>query len=335
MTSSANTTMRAYRLENFATPIRATDITLPTPGPREVLVRIHASGLNPLDTKIRAGKAAHAQIQLPAVLGLDMAGVVVAVGDEVSEFSAGDAVYGLIGGVGKEQGSQAEFAAVDVALLAHQPGNISMREAAALPLIFITAWEGLVDHANVHAGQKVLIHGGAGGVGHIAVQIALALGADVYATGSASQRDLITSYGATFIDYQTTSVEQYVDQYTAGEGFDIVYDTVGGTTLDASFAVARRYRGHVISILGWGNHSLAPLSFRSASYSGVFTLWPLLSGKDRAHQGEILRHASRLTGEGKIRVELDPRRFQPEQIDAAYDLMEAGTTRGKVVVEFV
>lgn len=335
MTSSANTTMRAYRLENFATPIRATDITLPTPGPREVLVRIHASGLNPLDTKILAGKAPHAQIQLPAVLGLDMAGVVVAVGDEVSEFAAGDTVYGLIGDVGKGQGSQAEFAAVDVALLAHQPGNISMREAAALPLIFITVWEGLVDHANVHAGQKVLIHGGAGGVGHIAVQIALALGADVYATGSASQRDLITSYGATFIDYQTTSVEQYVDQYTAGEGFDIVYDTVGGTTLDASFAAARRYRGHVISILCWGNHSLAPLSFRSASYSGVFTLWPLLSGKDRAHQGEILRHASRLIGEGKIRVELDPRRFQPEQIDAAYDLIEAGTTRGKVVVEFM
>ena len=128
---------------------------------------------------------------------------------------------------------------------------------------------------------------------------------------------------------------QYVDQITGGEGFDVVFDTVGGATLDASFEAARRYRGHVISILGWGNHSLAPLSFRSASYSGVFTLWPLLSGKDRAHQGDILRHASRLIEQGKLRIELDPRRFGPDQIDAAYDLIEAGTTRGKLVVDLV
>lgn len=138
--------------------------------------------------------------------------------------------------------------------------------------IKITAWEGLVDRARVSAGDKVLIHGGAGGVGHVAVQLARAFGAEVYATGSAGQRSIIEGYGATFIDYREDSVEDYVAEFTAGEGFDIVYDTVGGETLDASFKAARIYSGHVLSCLGWGQHSLAPLSFRGATYSGVFTL---------------------------------------------------------------
>ena len=230
-------------------------------------------------------------------------------------------------------GSLAQFAAVDADLLAHKPANIAMRDAAALPLIFITAWEGLVDRAHVRSGQKVLVHGGAGGVGHIAVQIAKAFGADVYATGSAEQRDVITGYGAAFIDYRASTVEQYVQQYTDGEGFDIVYDTVGGATLDASFIAARRYHGHVVSCLGWGTHALAPLSFRAATYSGVFTLMPLLTGKGRAHHGEIMEQATKLIEAGKILVQVDQRRFGFDQADAAYDVIDAGGARGKLVIE--
>jgi NADPH2:quinone reductase len=222
-------------------------------------------GVNPLDTKIHAGQAAHARQPLPAILGIDLAGAVEAVGSGVTAFRRGDEVYGMTGGVGGLQGSLAEFAAVDARLLAPKPANFSRREAAALPLIFITAWEGLVDRAGVHAGQKVLVQGGAGGVGHIAVQLALARGADVFAVASGDKKGFLTQLGATPIDYRDMTVEQYVARHSGGRGFDIVYDTVGGATFDASFQAVRRF-GHVVSSLGWGTHALAPLSFRSGFF---------------------------------------------------------------------
>src|SRR5262249_6683824 len=156
-------------------PFRLASVGRPAPKAGEVLVRIKASGVNPLDTKIRAGQAAHARHPLPAILGIDLAGTVEAVGPNVAAFRAGDDVYGMTGGVGGVQGSLAQYAAADAALLAPKPSNLTMREAAALPLIFITAWEGLVDRAKIQATQKVLVHGGAGGVGHVAVQLARAL----------------------------------------------------------------------------------------------------------------------------------------------------------------
>jgi NADPH:quinone reductase-like Zn-dependent oxidoreductase len=328
-----NQTMQAVLLNNFDAPLALVTVARPTAGPGQVLVRIHASGVNPLDTKIAAGKADHARAVLPAILGIDMAGVVEAVGEGVHGFAPGDEVYGMTGGVGGVQGSLAQYAAVDVQLLAHKPRSISMHQAGALPLIFITAWEGLVDRAKVSAGMKVLVHGGAGGVGHIAVQIARASGAEVYATGMTSQRGTIERLGATFIDFQTTTVEEYVQQHTGGDGFDIVYDTVGGPTLDASFKAARIYHGHVVSCLGWGIHALAPLSFRAATYSGVFTLLPLLSGKGRANHGAIMREATRLVDAGKVEVLLDEKRYGLADVGKAHQALIAGTARGKVVVD--
>lgn len=326
------TTMKAVVLQAFGEPMVLTDIACHTAGPGQVLVRIEASGVNPLDTKIAAGKADHARPVLPAILGIDMAGVVEAVGEGVDGFLPGDAVYGMTGGVAGVQGSLAEYAAVDAELLAHKPKNMSMREAAALPLVFITAWEGLVDRAQVGHGARVLVHGGAGGVGHIAVQIARAFGAEVYATGEASQRALIEGYGATAIDFRNSTVDEYVDRYTGGEGFDIVYDTVGGATLDASFRAACLYGGHVVSCLGWGTHALAPLSFRAASYSGVFTLLPLIRGKGRAAHGAIMREATRLVEAGKIAVRLDPTTYTLDQVNAAHRDLIDGKADGKLVV---
>src|SRR6202044_4025871 len=121
-------------------------------------------------------------------------------------------------------------------------------------------------------------------------------------------------FGATPIDYRARSVNEYVAEMTSGKGFDIVFDTVGGATLDASFIGVKRYTGHVVSCLGWGNHSLAPLSFRGATYSGVFTLLPLLSGEGRAHHGEILAQAAALAESGKLRPLLNERRFSPREI---------------------
>lgn len=325
--------MRAYVVNEPGAPFTSAELPRPVPAPNEVLVRVLASGVNPLDTKIRAGKAAHARQPLPAVLGLDMAGIVEEVGSAVSGFRPGDEVYGMVGGVGGHQGTLAEFVAVNADLLARKPKSLSMREAAALPLITITAWEGIVDRARVRAGQKVLIHAGAGGVGHVAIQLAKLFGADVFATASPSKKHIVEGFGATAIDYRALSTEQYVDLHTQGEGFDIVYDTVGGSTLDASFTAVKRYTDHVVSCLGWGTHTLAPLSFRGATYSGVFTLMPLLTGTGQEHHGDILRQAAALADSGSLRPLLSEQRFAPDQIEAAHALVEAGAL-GKVVVEF-
>jgi NADPH:quinone reductase-like Zn-dependent oxidoreductase len=264
---------------------------------------------------------------------MDLAGIVEAIGEGVSGWLPGDEVYAMATGIGGAQGSLAEFAVVDSRLLAHKPKNLSMREAAGLPLVLITAWEGLVDRARVRAGQKVLIHGGAGGVGHVAVQVARAFGAEVFATGSTGNKGLIESFGATFIDYRASSVEEYVAEFTSGEGFDVVYDTVGGGVLDDSFKAARVYEGHVVSCLGWGQHSLAPLSFRGATYSGVFTLLPLLTGKGLEHHGQILQDATRLIEAGQLKPLLDPRQFTLETAEAAHELIVSGGAQGRLVVE--
>ena len=324
--------MRAYLVEKAGGAFEAREIARPVPGVGQVLVRVAASGVNPLDTKIRAGKAAHAEQPLPAVLGVDMAGVVEEVGARVTGFWPGDEVYGMVGGVGGHQGTLAEFVAADAELVARKPTVLSMREAAAMPLVTITAWEGIVDRARVREGQRVLVHAGAGSVGHVTVQLAKARGAEVFATVSEDKRSIVEGFGATAIDYKAMTPEEYVERYTGGEGFDVVYDTVGGATIDASFVAVKRYTGHAVSCLGWSTHSLAPLSFRGATYSGVFTLIPLLTGFGRAHHGEILREASGLAEAGKLRPLMNEKRFTAAEIAEAHALVEAGAL-GKVVVE--
>lgn len=332
MSTYRDSTMHALVLESAHGALTPRLLPRPLPEAGQVLVRIQASSVNPLDTKIRAGDAEHAQQPLPAILGMDLAGVVDDVGLGVSRFKVGDEVYGFTGGIGGLQGSLAQYAAVDARLIARKPANLTMREAAALPLVFITAWEGLVDRANVRSGHKVLVHGGAGGVGHVAVQLARARDAEVFATGTAAQANYIRSIGATPIDYEKTSVEAYVSEFTEGKGFDIVYDTVGGPVLDASFLAARRYSGHVVTSLGWGTHKLAPLSFRGATFSGVFTLLPILTGQFREHHGEILEQATVLAESGRLRPLLDPRTFTLDTAEEAHALVADGRARGKVVV---
>src|SRR5262245_10713382 len=324
-------TMQAAVLERHEAPFRLSLVLRPVPGPGQALVRISASAVNPLDIKIRAGAAAHARHPLPAILGLDLAGTIEATGEDVARFRRGDEVYGMTGGVGGQQGSLAEFAAVDVGLLALKPANVTMREAAALPLIFITAWEGLIDRARLQAGQSVLVQGGSGGVGHMAIQIARAFGATVFATGAPSRRFIIERFGANFID-RSEPVANFVTRLTGGRGFDIVYDTVGGETLDASFKAVSRF-GHVVSCLGWGRHTLASLSFKGATYSGVFTLLPLLTGEGRAHHGDILAQATQLVEAGELVPLIDQRRFTLASVESAYNALRDRDAQGKIIVD--
>lgn len=322
--------MRAALLPAAQGDFTLTHLPVPEPKAGEVLVRIVASGVNPLDTKIRAGVATHARQPLPAVLGMDLAGIVETIGGGVTAFKPGDAVYGMATGIGGLQGSQAEYAAVDADFLALKPASLDFRQAAALPLVAITAWEGLVDHARVQAGQTVLVQGGAGGVGHVVVQLAKALGAQVFATASKTDFDYLATLGATPID-RDMPVDDIVAAHTGGEGFDIVYDTVGGAAIDAAFT-AVKVRGHVTSALGREAHNLAPLSLRSATYSAVFTLLPLLTGKGRKHHGDILRDVAALADAGKLVPRLDPRRFGLEDVAAAHAAV-THKPAGKVIVD--
>jgi NADPH2:quinone reductase len=322
-------TMHAALLEAHGAPFRVATIARPVPGPGQALVRVAASGVNPLDTKIHAGTAEHAKQALPAILGIDLAGTVESVGPGVTRLRSGDEVFGMIGGVGGHQGSLADYAAVDAELLALKPANLSMREASVLPLVFITAWEGLVDRMAVRAGQTVLVLGGAGGVGQMAIQIARSFGADVFATGSPSSRETIERLGAGFID-RSEPVQAFVARLTGSRGFDLVYDSVGA--LDDAFAAVRRF-GHVVSSLGWGTHALAPLSFRAATYSGIFTLLPLLTGEGRAHHGAILAEATRLAEAGQLLPMLDPHRFTLNSVGEAYQMITSGTARGKLAID--
>jgi NADPH:quinone reductase len=326
--------MLAYLVEYPASPFTPVEQPRSIPAAGQVLVRVHASGVNPLDTKIRAGQAEHAHQPLPAVLGLDMAGTVEEVGPDVTAFHPGDQVYGMVGGVAGIPGTLAEFVLADADLLALKPQSLSMREAAALPLIAITAWEGIVDRANVRPGQQVLIHAGAGGVGHIAVQLAVARGAQVFATVSPDKAAIARRFGATPIDYRALTPEQYVQLHTAGQGFDVIYDTVGGPTIDASFAAVKPYTGHVVSCLGWTTHSLAPLSFRAATYSGVFTLLPLLTGRHRQQHGKILHQIAQLADSNQLRPLLNDQHFTATTIAEAHQQVESGSL-GKVVVELI
>ncbi len=317
-------TMRAALVTQPDGPFQTVALPRPVVREGEVLVRVLASALNPLDGKVHTGQAPHARQPLPAVLGIEMAGVVEAVGPG-APWVPGDRVMGMVGGVGGRQGTLAEFVAVDARLLAPLPRGWAPREAATLPLAFITAWEGLVDRARIQAGQTVLVQAGAGGVGAFAVQLALAQGAVVWATGRPAHRALIEGLGARFLPLDQPGA-------TKGIGFDIVFDTLGGAFLDQSFQLVNPF-GHVVSCLGWGTHSLAPLSFKGATYSGVFTLEPLLSGRNLESMGAILGHAARLAEGKALRPRLAPQRFGLDTVNDAFALLNAHTGSGRVVVD--
>ncbi|OXB20752.1 quinone oxidoreductase [Flavobacterium tructae] len=326
--------MRALLTTTYESDFVSTEIEKPTPKEGEVLIKIHASGVNPIDNKIRIGVSPYASPVLPAILGTDLAGVVEAVGKNVTDFKVGDEVYGLAGGVLGLQGTLAEYTAVDADLLAIKPKNLSMKEAAAVPLVLLTAWEGLIDRAKVKKGDQVLVHAGAGGVGHMVVQLARIFGADVYATVSPQKAAIVESYGATPIDYKTAKVEDYVKQFTGGKGFDIIYDTVGGQSLDDSFTAIRHY-GQIASCYAFGTHALATGSLRSASLHGVFVLHPMISGEGRKHHGDILKEAAKFIEEGKLKPLIDPRNFTLDTAMDAHKAVSDSSSVGKIVVDIV
>ncbi|CAB9493302.1 zinc-dependent alcohol dehydrogenase family protein [Alteromonas macleodii] len=309
------------------------DIAEPTVKAGHVVVRIAASSVNTIDMMIRqSGADLPFAPQLPnGVLGMDFAGSIEAVGEGVTEYKVGDEVYGCAGGLGDLQGSLAEKMLADVRLIAHKPSSLSMKEAAAIPLVGITAFEGLT-RALTSEGQNVLIHGGAGGVGHIAVQLAKHMKANVFATGgSDEQKDIIESLGATYIDFRSESVEDYVNKYTSGNGFDVIFDTVGGNNLQNSFAAAK-LNGQVSTTLSLLETDLSPVHFSGLSLNVVFMLLPMIHNVGREAHSKILKQLASIVDAGALKPIIDAENFTLEQIAQAHDRLASGNAVGKVVV---
>jgi NADPH2:quinone reductase len=313
--------------------IQAGQLDRPTPAAGQVLVRIAASSVNTADLMARAmGPVVDFIPAPPAVLGMDFAGTVVALGPGVDRFSVGDQVYGCAGGVAHHQGTLAQYIAADVRLLAKKPTRLSMVEAAALPLVSITAYEALFDRLQLQAGATVLVHGGAGGVGHVAIQLARAAGATVFATDSGAERlATIERLGATAIDYQAESVEQYVGRLTDGAGFDLVFDTVGGANLPTSFAGVK-LNGSVATTVSLGPIDLTMAHLRGASLHVIYMLIPMIHDQGTERHGEILEELARLVDSGAVQPVVDSI-FPLERAADAHRQLESKTAIGKVVVD--
>jgi len=308
----------------------------PSPGPGQVLVDVHAAGVNPVDFKIRGGKLkAVRKVTFPFILGNEVSGVVRALGTGAGRFKPGDEVFARLGKL--DCGGFAEQVAVDEALLARKPARITHAEAAGLPLAGLTAWQALTDYAGLKAGESVLIHAGAGGVGSLAIQIAKHLGARVLTTASAGSRALVESLGADrVIDYRTERFEE------VARGADVVFDTMGGETLERSFQAVKR-GGRVVGINGLPDVPTARRMGMKGPAVAVLGLlgWPLQRRARRAGatyrylfmepSGPQLQHLAGLVESGALRPVMD-RTFPLEQARDALAHVEAGKAHGKVVL---
>ncbi|GKU85216.1 zinc-dependent alcohol dehydrogenase family protein [Niallia sp. NCCP-28] len=328
--------MKAQLIKEFGdvSVFQLAEIAKPNVCRGHVLIKVGATSVNPIDTKVRSGAVPAAAPSLPAVIHGDVAGVVAEVGEGVTQFKVGDEVFGCAGGFKGTGGALAEYMLADARLLAHKPQNISMEEAAAIPLVAITAWEALFEKGKLREGQDVLIHGATGGVGHIAIQLAKWAGAQVYTTVSTENKlKLAKQLGAdAVINYKEQSVQAYVDQYTAGKGFSLVFDTVGGENLDRSFEAAA-LNGSVVAIAARSSHDLSPLHSKGLSLHVVFMLLKILNEEQRKDHGRILAEIAKVVEEGELRPLVDEQIFTFEDAANAHQYLESGKAIGKIVLK--
>jgi len=315
------------RLQDFPQPVITDD--------RQLLVRLKAAGVNPLDTKLRRRGTFYPQ-RMPAVLGCDGSGVVERIGARVDRFKAGDEVYFFNGGIGADPGNYAQYTLVDERFAARKPASVSFAEAAAAPLVLITAWESLRDRAHIRAGQRVLVHAGAGGVGHVAIQLAKLAGAQVCVTvGSQDKAQFASELGADrAILYRERDFVGEVRDWTQGQGVDVALDTVGGDTFVKTFGAVSFY-GDIVTILepprdaDWKEARM-----RNQRVSLELMLSPMLYGLTewREHQTHILEQCAALIDAGKLKVRVC-RTLSLAQAAEAHRALERGEAMGKFVLD--
>jgi NADPH:quinone reductase-like Zn-dependent oxidoreductase len=330
--------MKAFSIDRYGKgPLRLGDMPDPAVGDDDVLVQIHAAGLNLLDSKIKSGEfKLFLPHRMPLVLGHDVAGVVLRVGSRVRRFKAGDAVFARV--ADHRIGTLADMIAINQADVALKPKSVTMEEAASLPLVGLTAWQALVEVAKVKKGQKVFIQAGSGGVGTFAIQLAKHLGASVATTAGTSNLGLVRSLGAdVVVDYKREDFE------TKLHGYDVVLNSQDAKTLAKSWRVLR-HGGHMISISGppdpefarqvkgpWFLPSVTRLlslgARRQATRLGGRYSF-LFMRADGAQLGQI----AKLVDDGVIRPVVD-RVFPFESTNEALVYVESGRAKGKVVVK--
>ncbi|WP_066583536.1 NADP-dependent oxidoreductase [Cellulomonas timonensis] len=326
--------MRTFGITAYKQPLTQLDVAEPVVGPHDVLVDVEAAGLNHLDEKVRTGEfKAILPATMPLVLGYDLAGTVLRVGSEVRGFATGDRVYARPAA----GGTFAERVAVPDHELAHSPGSLSMAQAGGMPLVALTAWQVLVERGHLQAGQKVLIHAGAGAVGSLAIQLAKHLGAYVATTASGAGADLLRELGAdVVIDYRTQDFEAELS------GYDLVLDSLGGESLTKSLRILRP-GGKVVGIAGPPDPAFARQSGLNPALRLAIAV---LSSKVRRQakklgvtyefllmhaSGEQLRQITTLVEGGTLRP-LPVEAFPFEQTPEALAALAAGRIRGKAVV---
>ena len=310
----ATNTMKAVRIHHFGGPevLKYEDAPRPKPAPNEVLIRVHAAGVNPVDWKIREGHLKQlVENKFPLILGWDVSGVVEEVGSAVSQFKQGDEVFSKSDT--SRDGDYAEYIVVRESEVALKPKSLHHVYAAAVPLAGLTAWQALFDIGKLQPGQRILIHGGSGGVGHFAVQLARWKGAYVYATASTKNQELICRLGAhQTIDYTKQRFEDIADK------IDIVLDTIGGDTQERSWKVLKK-GGLLASIVQPPNAEKA----KEFGVRGEF-VWSQPSGKQ-------LAEIAALIDSGNLKVVLD--RIVPlSEASRAHEISQSGHARGKIVL---
>lgn len=303
------------------------EVPVPSVDPGELLVRVHATSINPLDYQIRRGDYPD-YVPLPAITGHDVSGVVERVGPGVTDFKPGDEVFYTPKIFGPKGGSYAEYNVVPQELVTHKPANLSHKEAAAITLTGGTAWESLVTRARLQPAESILVHGGAGGVGTIAIQLAKAMGARVFTTCRSEQAEYLMSLGAdATIDYERSDYVEEIARLTGGSGVNAVLDTIGGKTLERSAHVLAD-GGRVVSLVDIATpQNLVAAWGVNAEYHFVFT---------RQNRGKLLALKA-LVERGLIRPVIGAT-FPLAEIGAAHTALEQGRVnggrlRGKVVIE--
>ena len=312
------------------------EVPLPQlPSAKHIRVKLAAAGINPLDTKLRA-KPFYYPDKLPSILGCDGAGTVEAVGASVSRFKVGDEVYFCNGGIGDEPGCYAEYTTVNEEYAAAKPTTFSMAESAAFPLVLLTVWEALLERANLKTGQTILIHAGAGGVGHIAIQIARHIGARVAVTVSDEHKAKFTQeLGAEkIILYRQQDFVQETLAWTDGKGAEVVFDTVGGDIFLRSMNAAR-YGGKLVSLLSiplsLADTQLARLRNLSLCYELMLAPQVMKMHDERLRQRRILEQGAKLADEGKLKI-LVSKTMPLKDAAEAHRLIEQGGVSGKIVL---
>jgi NADPH2:quinone reductase len=324
--------MRATVVTQFGEPegLQVREMPTPEPGPHDLLIEVHACALNPIDFKVRRGALAKGRT-IPIILGFDVSGVVRGFGSSVSDFRVGDEVFAAPSLV--RNGANAEFVCVDARTAAMKPKTLDHTQAAALPLVTITAWEALFQRSNVQPGETVLIHAGGGGVGHVAVQLAKHRGCRVITTaGRPESLDLCRKLGAdVVINYHESDFVERAKTETQGRGCEVIFDTVGGETFDRSLDCIAP-NGRLITCVGTPSDRIPQKLFRlNVTLIFEFMGAPGVYGVRLENQGNVLREVAALVDAGKLKPHIG-RTLAFNEIAEGHHLIEAGHVTGKLVV---